>query len=72
MPVLKAIYDERLIEFLGKLGLFQRIESGLVRCHQCKKVITIENFGSVKRLNGDLIVFCNTPGCVAHSLKEPE
>ncbi|MCD6501733.1 hypothetical protein J7L01_03975 [bacterium] len=68
MPVLKAVYDERLREFLEKLGLIQKIERGLVKCHQCGKVITMENFGSVKKIDGELVVFCNTPGCVAHSL----
>ncbi|RKZ31814.1 hypothetical protein DRQ36_00695 [bacterium] len=72
MPVLKAVYDERLTEFLEKLGLLSQILGGSIRCHQCGKVITIKNFGSVKRLNGDLVVFCNTPECIANSLKEPE
>jgi hypothetical protein len=70
MPVLKAVYDERLEKFLEKLGLLDKIEKGLQKCHRCDRIITLENFGSVKKQNGELIVFCNHPECIASCLKD--
>lgn len=70
MPILKAVYDERLVEFLEKLGLLGKIEQGLLKCNRCDRIITLENFGSVKKRTGELIVFCNHPECVANSIKD--
>jgi len=69
MPVLKAIYDKKLAEYLEKIGLLKKIQNEMLVCHKCRNKVTMTNFGAVKKVNGELIVFCNSPECVARSLE---
>ncbi len=65
MPVLRAIYDEEIKTFLQKLNLLQEIQNGERFCARCNKKITLENFGAVRKKNGEFFVYCNSPECVA-------
>lgn len=66
----KAVYDEELIPFLKKLHLYSRIMEKKIKCHFCKDVITLDNFGGVFRKNDEIKVFCNKPECYYQALKK--
>jgi hypothetical protein len=61
--VIPAIHANDLIGVLQKYGLMDDIESGLCKCTECSKTLSLNNLGSLRRLGGKLVFTCNNVLC---------
>lgn len=66
---IKAVYDADLNSFLEKLGLFEDMKNGQLRCSFCDCMLTFDNFGGVYKENGQLKPFCQKAECYLKVLK---
>jgi len=67
--VIKAVYDSELQSFLEKLGLWEDMKNGQLRCSFCNCVLTFANFGGIYKENGQLKPFCQKTECYLEVLK---
>jgi hypothetical protein len=67
--VIKAVYDSELQSFLEKLGLWEDMKNGHLRCSVCDCVLTFDNFGGIYKKNGQLKSFCQKAACYLEVLK---
>lgn len=58
-----VIHANDLIGVLQKYGLMEGIESGLCKCTECSKTLSLNNLGSLRRLDGKLVFTCNNVLC---------
>lgn len=61
--VIPAIHANDLVGVLEKYNLLHDIQSGLCECTECSKTLTLDNLGSVRRLDGKLVFTCNNVLC---------
>ena len=61
--VIPAIHANDLIGVLRKYALLDDIESGLSKCTECSKTLSLDNLGSMRRLDGKLVFTCNNILC---------
>lgn len=61
--IMYSVFEDDVSVFLNKIGILKKINAGEIFCHNCKKVITVENFGSILRLNSEYIVSCDEFDC---------
>jgi hypothetical protein len=67
--VIKAVYDSELQSFLEKLGLWEDMKNGQLRCSFCNCVLAFDNFGGIYKENGQLKPFCQKTACYLEVLK---
>jgi hypothetical protein len=60
----KAVYDEDVEEYLANLGVINNIKEGDRRCDCCGDKINIKNLGGIKKMNGELNLFCEKIPCI--------
>ena len=51
--LLKAVYDDDLIEFIESIGIKRAIEKGQLRCHVCNEIVTIDSLQAIIPLEKD-------------------
>lgn len=61
--VIPAIHANDLVSVLEKYGLLADIQSGLRECTECSKTLTLDNLGSMRRLDGKMVFTCNNVLC---------
>ena len=59
-----AVPDDRLDEWLDRIGLLSGIEEGEMVCEVCHERVDKTNLEIVSRQRGKLIVVCANPACV--------
>ena len=64
-----AIYEEDLQKVLEKLGVLQDILQDKVRCFICEKKITLDNFGGIVKIRGNLKIVCDNPACIETAIE---
>lgn len=66
---IKVVHDADLNSFLQRLGLFDDMKNGQLRCTFCDCILTFDNFGGVFKENGELKLFCQKSECYLEALK---
>lgn len=61
--VIPAIHANDLVGVLRKYALLDDIEGGLTKCTECSKTLSLDNLGSMRRLDGKLVFTCNNILC---------
>ena len=61
--VIPVIHARDLVGVLEKYNLLADIQNGLSECTECSKTLTLDNLGSMRRLNGKLVFTCNNVLC---------
>lgn len=61
--VIPAIHANDLIGVLRKYAMLDDVEGGLVKCTECSKTLSLDNLGSMRRLDGKLVFTCNNILC---------
>ena len=61
--VIPAIHANDLVGVLQKYNLMDDIKNGLRKCTECSKKLTLDNLGSMRRLDGELVFTCNNVLC---------
>ena len=67
-----AIYEEDIKRILNKLGILEEITQGKAKCFICDKKISLDNFGGVVKIKGNLKVLCDDPICIETAIEITE
>jgi len=67
VSVVKAIHDSDLERVLERLGLYERLIRGELRCAICGRPLTLENLGGLYRENGEVKLVCNRIECLVEA-----
>ena len=65
--IVKAIHDSDLEKVLKKLGLYERLVRGELKCAICGRPLTLENLGGLYRENGEVKLVCNRIECLVEA-----
>ena len=60
---IRAVHEYDLETFLDSIGILEGITDGEVTCASCGTLISLENFDSIGREQGELRVYCSNPDC---------
>ena len=63
--IVKAIHDSDLEKVLRRLGLYEKLVRGELKCAICGRPLTLENLGGLYKVNGEVKLVCNRIGCLA-------
>ena len=61
---INAVHERNLVVLLEKIGLFEKVTAGLVKCKFCTNLITPENIHSILPESGGFNLVCDKPECV--------
>ncbi len=70
VSVVKAIHDSDLERVLRKLGLYEKLVRGELRCAICGRVLTLENLGGLYKENGKIKLVCNRIECLVKAAEK--
>ncbi len=62
--IVKAIHDSDLEKVLKKLGLYERLVRGELKCAICGRPLTLENLGGLYHDNDEVKLVCNRIECL--------
>ena len=65
--VIKAVHDSDLEKVLRKLGLYERLTRGELRCSICNRTLTMENLGGLYKEGGEVKLVCNSIKCLVEA-----
>ncbi len=65
--VVKAIHDSDLERVLKRLGLYEKLLRGELRCAICGRPLTLENLGGLYREDGEVKLVCNRIECLVEA-----
>jgi len=60
-----VFYEPELEEILSALGLLEKLQEGKLTCAFCHRQVFRSNFGAVFREEGQTMISCFDPGCMA-------
>lgn len=61
--VFRVVHDKEVRELFSRLGLLSDLESGVITCAGCGRVISEDNFRAVGRVDDKLVFVCDQRGC---------
>jgi hypothetical protein len=64
-----AVHDSDLDFFLKKLGLWEKMQSGQLKCSFCDCLLNTKNFGGVFKENSEVKPFCQKTECYLEVLR---
>ena len=67
--VIKAVHDVDLERVLRKLGLYEKLARGELRCAICGRPLTLETLGGLYKENGEIKLVCNRIECLTEAAK---
>lgn len=62
---IKAIHDDKLIELLKNLGLYEDLINSKIKCKFCKEIVTLDNLSAIIPDSGNIGLSCDKPQCLA-------
>ncbi len=65
--MVKAIHDSDLEKVLKKLGLYEKLVRGELRCTICGRPLTLETLGGLYKENGEVKLVCNRIECLVEA-----
>lgn len=63
--IIKAIHDNKLVEFLKNIEKYDSIIGGKEKCKFCKNQITMDNLYTIFPESGSIKLVCDKPECIA-------
>ena len=57
--VIKAVHDVDLERVLKRLGLYEKLARGELRCAVCGRPLSLENLGGIYKEDGEVKLLCN-------------
>jgi hypothetical protein len=68
---IKAVHDADLVRVLRRLGLYDALAGGRLRCAICGRPLSLDNLGGIYRDgNGDVKLVCNRMECLVKAAEE--
>ncbi len=68
--ILKAIYDDDLVNILSKIGEFSDVKAGKRKCKLCHTVITFDNISCIYPESGSVKYICSNQICISDYCKD--
>ncbi len=65
--IVKGIHDSDLENILKKLGLYEKLAHGELRCAICGRRLSLENLGGLYKENGEVKLVCNRIECLVEA-----
>jgi len=65
--IVKAIHDSDLERVLRRLGLYEKLVRGELKCAICGRPLTLENLGGLYKENGEVKLVCNRIECLVEA-----
>ena len=62
--VIKAVYEEDLIEYLKSVGLYEKVINSEIDCFACGKKLELGNLGAIIPKEGKLYICCDKEDCL--------
>ncbi len=56
---IKAVHDSDLKPVLKKLGYWDKLQKGELKCKTCGKTITFDNLAGMKKEKGEIVFYCH-------------
>ena len=69
VKVIKAVHDVDLERVLRRLGLYDKLIRGELRCAICGRPLTLENLGGLYKEGGQVKLVCNRIECLAEAAR---
>lgn len=63
-PEILAVHQQKLEELLRKLGLWEALTKGELKCHQCEVTISLDNIGLIIPSGNEIQVCCSKTDCM--------
>jgi len=67
---INAVHENDLPSLLESLGLLESVKNGLILCHFCSKVITLENLNCLYPKDGEIKFCCDNLECYRKSVAD--
>ena len=67
--IIKAIHDEDLERVLRRLGLYEKLIRGELRCAICGRPLSPKNIGGLYKENGEIKLVCNRIECLIEAAR---
>ena len=64
-----AVRDRDLEAILGRFGLVEKMNDGLLDCESCTRVLTWENLGAMLVKKKKLVLYCDLSECIECAAK---
>jgi len=61
---LPVIHEDNLVPLLTKLGLYEAVLAGELRCSFCETTVTVGNLRGLYRHGESIKLFCDSPECI--------
>ena len=68
--VIKPISDVDLEKVLRRLGLYEKLARGELRCAVCGRPISLKNLGGLYKDNREVKLVCNRIECLAEAARK--
>lgn len=59
-----AIYEDDIQGVFEKLGLWDKLNNGKIKCAVCGDIITFDNFSAMKKIDGVIKLICDKGTCL--------
>lgn len=69
---IRALHAEEVEGFFKRIGFYDELMGGDIRCRRCERTITPENFRGVRRRGRYLRFFCSARECIVSDPFEDE
>jgi len=66
---LNVVHDKELVNFLIKIGVWEKIQNKKKYCKFCKEIITFDNLHSVFPKSGEINIVCSKTECIKQLLE---
>ncbi|CCZ82242.1 hypothetical protein [Odoribacter laneus] len=63
--VIKAVHDDKFVQFLKSLEVYDFVIEGKAKCKFCGEVTTLDNIYTVFTESGTIKFACDSPACLA-------
>jgi hypothetical protein len=61
---IKTIYHQNVKNFFQSIGCYSELKKGAIKCGNCGKIITLENFRIVTKKSNKLFFCCDDEKCL--------
>ena len=66
---IKAVHVADLGQILDKYGQREDFEEGRMKCLVCSHTVSMDNVGSLRFVDGKIVLTCNTTSCYTEVVK---
>jgi hypothetical protein len=58
-----AIYEDDIDPVFKKMGIWDKLQKGEIKCAICEEIVTKDNFSAMKKIEGEIKLICDKGTC---------